>query len=47
MGMVRNGDRRGARSDLGNYAAKATEACATVEGGGTADPGVCRLLTET
>ena len=30
----------------GNYAAKATEACATVEGGGTADPGVCRLLTE-
>jgi len=30
----------------GNYAAKATEACATVDGGGTADPGVCRLLTE-
>ena len=29
-----------------NYAAKATEACATVDGGGTADPGMCRLLTE-
>ena len=30
----------------GNYAQMATDACATVDGGGTADPGVCRLLTE-
>ena len=30
----------------GNYAQMATDACAVVDGGGTADPGVCRLLTE-
>ncbi len=30
----------------GNYASMADSACATVDGGGTADPGVCRLLTE-
>ena len=30
----------------GNYAQMATDACATVDGGGTADPGVCRLLPE-
>ena len=30
----------------GNYAQMQTDACATVDGGGTADPGVCRLLTE-
>ena len=30
----------------GNYAAKATDACATVDGGSATDPGMCRLLTE-
>jgi general L-amino acid transport system substrate-binding protein len=29
----------------GNYAQKATEACATVDGGSAFDPGMCRLLT--
>ena len=30
----------------GNYAAKATEACALNDAGSAADPGMCRLLTE-
>ena len=30
----------------GNYAAKATEACAVNDAGSAADPGMCRLLTE-
>ena len=31
----------------GNYAAKATEACALNDAGSAADPGMCRLLTAT